>query len=235
MKISAFFEKQLICILIIIGILPFGILANARNKRSHRQNNTTEEKIDLDRFFIDDSNIFINIFRKDLPLVRFKNPHITTRIYDEINKKKYLKNADDELYIAPTPDSMLIISPCTNGISSVSISYDHRYSKHSIHVNRSGRNVLIFNDKTHPFRLLYSEYIGHIKYNGHVIPIVTDEKYPIPWIELDSTEMANALIRLDGIPCKNGWSIIPVGGMLSEPEQIDSLTRNEMIHSWFDR
>lgn len=207
-----FFSKKPILLLIIIGILPFGILANARNKRSHRQNNTTEEKIDLDRFFIDDSNIFINIFRKDLPLVRFKNPHITTRIYDEINKKKYLKNADDELYIAPTPDSVIVLSRCTHEIWFVT------------------EKIL---DKKREY--FYTEYIGHIKYNGHVIPIVTDEKYPIPWIELDSTEMANALIRLDGIPCKNSWSIIPVGGMLSDPEPIDSLTRNEMIHSWFDR
>lgn len=229
-----FFSKKPVFLLIIIGILSFSIFADARNKRSQRQNVAIKQHEEVVRIG-DCVTRLSNIFRKDLPLVRFKNPHITSRIYDEINKKKYLKNADDELYIAPTPDSILIISPCTNGISSVSISYDHRYSKHNIHVNRSGRNVLIFNDKTHPFRLLYSEYIGHIKYNGHVIPIVTDEKYPIPWIELDSTEMANALIRLDGIPCKNSWSIIPVGGMLSDPEPIDSLTRNEMIHSWFDR
>ena len=145
-------------------------------------------------------------------MVRFKNPHITTRIYDEINKKKYLKNADDELYIAPTPDSVIVLSRCTHEIWFVT------------------EKIL---DKKREY--FYTEYIGHIKYNGHVIPIVTDEKYPIPWIELDSTEMANALIRLDGIPCKNSWSIIPVGGMLSDPEPIDSLTRNEMIHSWFDR
>lgn len=212
MKISAFFEKQLICILIIIGILPFGILANARNKRSHRQNNTTEEKIDLDRFFIDDSNIFINIFRKDLPLVRFKNPHITTRIYDEIKRKKYLKSKDDSLFIALTPDSTLILSLSRNGIW---VNSGKTYKERCEHA--------------------YCDFVGHIKYNHRIIPIITDKYHPISWIELDSTQTVNDSIIFNGFSKWRIWSIIPVSSMLSEPEPIDSLTRNEMIHSWFDR
>lgn len=211
MKISAFFEKQLICILIIIGILPFGILANARNKRSHRQNVAVKQHEEVIPRGDCVTIILIN-FRKDLPLVRFKNPHITTRIYDEIKRKKYLKSKDDSLFIALTPDSTLILSLSRNGIW---VNSGKTYKERCEHA--------------------YCDFVGHIKYNHRIIPIITDKYHPISWIELDSTQTVNDSIIFNGFSKWRIWSIIPVSSMLSEPEPIDSLTRNEMIHSWFDR
>lgn len=211
----SFLSKKPVYILLIIVILSFGILADAQNKqnkRSQRISIANKQQEEVVRIGGDCVTEITHIFTKDLPLARFSNPYITNRIYEEINKRKYLQGDDDELYIAPTPDSIIVLSRCSHEIWFVT------------------EDIL---DKEREY--FYTEYIGHIRYNGHIIPIVTDEKYPIPWMELDSTEMANALIKLDGIPCKNGWSIISVKGMLSEPEPIDSLTRNEMIHSWFDK
>ena len=155
MKISAFFEKQLICILIIIGILPFGILANARNKRSQRQNVAVKQHEEVIPRGDCVTIILIN-FRKDLPLVRFKNPHITTRIYDEIKRKKYLKSKDDSLFIALTPDSTLILSLSRNGIW---VNSGKTYKERCEHA--------------------YCDFVGHIKYNHRIIPIITDKYHPI--------------------------------------------------------
>ena len=206
-----FFSKKPILLLIIIGILPFGILANARNKRSQRQNVAIKQHEEVVPRGDCVTIILIN-FRKDLPLVRFKNPHITTKIYDEINKKKYLQSTDDTLFIALTPDSTLILSLSRNGIW---VNSGKTYKERCEHA--------------------YCDVVGHIKLNNRIIPIITDKYHPISWIELDSTQTVNDSIIFNGFSKWGIWSIIPVGGMLSEPEPIDSLTRNEMIHSWFDR
>lgn len=204
-------KKLIFLSFIIIASIGICICANARNNRSQRQNVAVKQHEEVIPRGDCVTIILIN-FRKDLPLVRFKNPHITTRIYDEIKRKKYLKSKDDSLFIALTPDSTLILSLSRNGIW---VNSGKTYKERCEHA--------------------YCDFVGHIKYNHRIIPIITDKYHPISWIELDSTQTVNDSIIFNGFSKWRIWSIIPVSSMLSEPEPIDSLTRNEMIHSWFDR
>lgn len=204
-------RKYLLSLFIILS-LPFSLNAQAQKAKTRKEMIELVRNLNVTHSV--DENVekhYSYVITKKLPLVNFNNPYIANRIKNEISKNKYLENHNDDVYVALRPDSTIIISRCTNGIWLASGNTYEERTKHS-----------------------YNKYIGHIKCNGHVVPIAVAKDLPISWVKQDSTEMSTCTIRYGG-DAINKWKIISVKSMLKGQEPIDSLTRNEMIHSWFDR
>lgn len=162
------------------------------------------------------NNLVVECFSWELqlPLIQLNNKMIETRLAKLIEEEKYLKKRCDNLYIALHPDSLFVIAEDLQSIWT---------------------GVNFINWKTGIIGNDYSHFIGYIHFNGHNVPVVTDKRNYVPWIKCDSTHMANIRISVCGDHDLDHWNVLLVKSMLRGREPIDSLTRNDMIHSWFDK